>query len=502
MSFFEDTLLNMGRSVVGTLTSVASEEFGFDVGGLLGSLFGNGQTTGGETLANATSNIKSDWKGSNNESSLLTQQLGNLTTELNDIGNTVTSIQQIVTNIDYKIDNLEKILNEIQKEQYYQTWLMVDINVRENINTILAQYETYQGYVSSYQGVASVQVADFVNNLDTTIEEALMNIHSFLLPDGESKSLLHLWSRMLIPCIMDGLIDYRDACDRLTAYYQKILTTQFLGYTLLVEANMFNNNQMGAVKIWEQYNDQIKKQEGEFITYITSLIAAGAVPNWKYNRTGEGTPLIPFTVSAAALELDPTVQRIPINWYRLKSNDEKGPDQSYYKPSQTMEAAEKMLASYYFNDPSKRRIVVSVLWDEWLNINCALSSLQILLLGSSTGSTIEPNIETSQILNIAYGYPQVDMNLINNTWDAQTSNLKLSRYVFDGETSGGFIDDTYTVKIDNVPPPMITYVSRATPFAQAQILNKQFTLSSANPFGYMNFNAYAYAVNAQLMPNI
>src|ERR1043165_1955465 len=92
MSFFDDAISTIGRGLAQTAAQALTDETGVDVGGIMNTLFGNGQTSGGEKLSTIQQELTTDWKGSEQTLEVLSASIGQQGAQLIEMGNQISAI--------------------------------------------------------------------------------------------------------------------------------------------------------------------------------------------------------------------------------------------------------------------------------------------------------------------------------------------------------------------------------------------------------------------------
>ena len=110
MGFFDDAISSIGKSLATSATSYLTETTGYDVGGTMAFLFGNGQTTKGETLSALNGNITAEFTGNAVSLTLLQNDLNNQTVQIGLIGDQLTAMATAIQDINGEIKGLEALL--------------------------------------------------------------------------------------------------------------------------------------------------------------------------------------------------------------------------------------------------------------------------------------------------------------------------------------------------------------------------------------------------------
>ena len=493
MSFLEDGIRSIGKQLATTAVEKLSESTGIDVGGTLSYLFGNGQSEGGQNLAQLSDAINEKFAGEKEQLTLLQADMFQQSQALTALGGQITAIAGTLSLITGEIQNIENMLKKIGQEQLYQNWQAVDSQMTIFLDAIDTAYSTYGSYISGYKTTPTVEVAQLIQEiLDVNVgpKVGLATIHDFLMGNGQRRGALQLWSLMVTPLVQDGTLDYRLAVQQYFQYYQKLTYAQLQAANLVMEAYNYNGDPTNAKLAWDQYRLQILSQEDTFINWLVPLVYSGVQggifvpPGLKYLYTN-------FATVDAAMQLNPLVQYV-------RGDADAG--DSYYQPSQIFADAEQLLATLYVTNATDRRIVVHMLYSDGGGIPTLLSNLQLQLSPVNSAETVGPVSRTRLGSPFAFpaqalsGAPYPDGNFFEG------DGFYLNRYVFIDSVGGGGLTDGQFTMTDlngqNGLLPIETYMSgtqpgqRMVPFQLNSLVNYVMEVNTADPFDFMNFLAY------------
>jgi hypothetical protein len=478
MGFFDDAISTIGRGLAQTAVKAASDATGVDVGGTINFLFGNGQTEGGQALAQlqtavAGANLPPDQIDS--LQAALTQQGATIT----GIGTQLDAISQTLSTFQQDFAHIEALLSGIKQQGLYNTWESVDIQLKVYLAAISTAYTRYGNYTADALGGTPVEsglVTDLVTDiLDVNVgpEVGLTAISTFILGGGQTQGGLRLWSEMVTPLVLDQILDYRSAVQQYMEYYKKLAYAQLCATNLLMEAYNFNGDAPLATQAWQNYKAILASQEETFIQWLIPLIAAGAI---NYNSFPT------YTAVHAALQLDPSVQQLTTKGF------------PYYEPSPVFEAAEALLASLSLTSSEDRRVVVYIVYLGYAPISSLVSAAQ-LTLSTSSGA---PLSSSSNATFGPFSYGNIDSN--NQTTPDDNfplgSPFFVKRFVYAFSDGAPLADGGYTLtNLNGVNGliPMQTYLGTA-PFMSDVIVNYGLFVDPAEPFDFMNFMAYSLPV--------
>jgi hypothetical protein len=491
MGFFEDALSEMGQSLAQSASGYVQGVTGPVVGNMLATLFGGGQVTGGTNLAELQKAIL----GSNLASSyvsLLNGQMATQTAEIQNIGNRLTELSRAMSVIQDELKAMEEVLNEIAARQLFQSWQAVDIQLTIAITSINSDYSVLAGFASNYANTQGAQVASVMANLQTNGPLNGMNlINTLILGSGtQSKGVLQLWSEMVSPLVQAGLIDYREAVDRYTAYYKKLVGAQLLAANILVEVGNYfaiNGDHTGALNAWNAYKSCVLSQENEFIHWLVPLVYSGVMAYGCTNPGSGGGPGGPmFTYYDAAMQLHPGLQALP--------GDNGG--MGYYAPTQIFENAEAMLSTLSVTDANDRRIVVHMMFcDDKAGTFKSPIDANPLTLTQDNSASVSPTAVSKFAYN---GFPDFnpDGTPDRNFFTGPIMYLYRHVYSQDAAHPTALPDGLYQLtNLNGKLPEMFTYATvYNTPpkasFQEAKVLSYTLRMSPTNQFDFMNFNAY------------
>jgi hypothetical protein len=473
MGFFDDAISTIGRGLAETAANAIGEQTGVDLGGTVAYLFGGGQTAGGAALQNAEAKVAKSNLPPDAIATVVATLDGQRQT-LSDIGVQLTSVSQTLRSFTEDFAQIENELAKIQQQQLFQNWQTVDMTITPFATAITTSYQTYSSYLADFENTQPSDVSLLMTNIkDTNVGPAdgVTAINALILGQDQATGVLQLWSEMVTPLIQQGLLDYRDAVQQYTRYYQKLAYAQLCATNLLMEAYNFTVDPDHACEAWKNYKQAIASQETPFIQSLIPLVAASAtVVHNDYT----------FTAAHGALQLNPGVQLLPGNGTSV-----------FYEPSPVFEAAESFLANLAVTDPADRRIVVCMLYQGSF-IGTIVSPAQLTL--SAGGTTVSASSET--ILG-PYSYPAPDSPYLDYNFCTAGSSgtFFVKRFVFSGEA---LADGAYTLTNlngTNGLTPQDTYLSSASNEAAPAFMNDDITayglaISGAQPFDFMNFMAY------------
>jgi len=494
MSFFDDAISSMGRSLAATAVADLNASTGVDVGGTLGYLFGGGQQPGATDMSQLGPKVEKAFGDDPTTLKLLQADLGQQAQAIAGLGAQLTGIADSLSLITGEIANIQSLLQQIQQEQLFQDWQAVDIQMTNDISAINTAFLTYGQYLGTFQptppqiSTPLSEVQTLVSNiLDVNVgpKEGLANIHNFIMDSGQSKGVLQLWSAMVAPLVAGGLLDYRLAVQQYFQYYQKLAFAQLTATNLLMEAYNFAPDQTNAKKSWEQYKTQILAQEDTFITWLFPLVQAGVYGGLNPSSGGAN-----FTAYDASIQINPGAQMV---------KGDANPGGAFYAPSSIFAAAEQLLANLYVTSQSDRRIVVHMGYPNVTGMTSVLDHLNLTLTPDGTQQTI--NAVSSTRLGSPFsvqeppgvaGYP--DRNT-DSAWQLG-GGYYLKRYVFTDQSSGGLVDGSYTLTSLNGQDglvPMFTYLNQSpgAPFQQDSVVNYILQVNAAQQADFMNFEAYS-----------
>ena len=484
MSFFDDAITTLGQGLAQTAIQAATDETGYDVGGALNVLFGNGQTTGGQDITVLIGAVNNS-----NLSQPFVEQIQNSLTQQVDLlaalGTQLNALSQQISGLNSAIAGIQAMLQKIDKEILYTQWEIVDTDITNFLTSINVAYGQYSTYLAQGIGVnqQTGPVADLcaeILSANNGAGELSAAISQLLIDDDQRKGVLQLWTAMIVPLISDNLIDFREAADKYFTYYQRMAYAQLQATNLAMEAYNFQGSSDLAKNMWSSYRNQLIAHENCFITWLMPLIAAGVQRIEDPSNPHDSNSLL------AVLQLNPSA------WTGSAP---------YYQPSSLLQRAEQILADLYVTEPTDRRVVVHMLNDAgpWIENVVASAPVSISL---NNGEPVLPSRSYSMprytLQSGNPGDPIIDENFYSNAF-------YLRRYVFETlPTESGpvpILDGVYGLTNLNGRDglvPIETYTSFPTtvPFMDAGPLGYPMTVSSQSPFAFANFLAYygQYAV--------
>ena len=496
MSFLDDAISTIGSGLAETAADEIGSATGINVGGVLGTLFGSGQTEGGQNMATLISQLADNWSGSQQQLAMLTTGIQQQQAELLSIGHQLTAIATAVGQISGEIANIEQMLEKIDEQQLYSEWEDVDNQLVEYLAQIDAGFQTYGDYTGT-PGTSTTLVTNLANdilNTNTGPKVALNAISAFILDDSQQKGVLQLWSNMVVPLVQQGLLDYREAAAEYIDYYRKLAYAQLRATNLVMEAFNFDGNATLAAGFWNQYRGAILAQETTFITWLVPIVAAGSavtIVNENY--------VVTYSASHAATQLNPGIQRLQGN----------GQTEAYYSPSEIFRAAEELLANLYVTGAGDRRIVVHMLYQSGSPVGPLVGAVQLPLTTPQGGQQFMPT--ASARLGGPFAYPGTSTAWMDFNFDMGIipSTFYLKRFVYaqdaghptalpDGDyrivnlngTNGLIPLETYIVGDTNCPKPA---------FLDDTVLAYTLHVDGAQRFDFANFLAYNIPLSAPLM---
>ncbi len=508
MSFFDDAILTLGRGLAQTAVQEANDATGYDVGGTLNFLFGNGQTTGGQVINNLTNELQSSNFPSGtltpDEFSYLQSSLEQQNGMLTAIGNQLTSIQATINSIYIQNTQIQNLLQTILNEQVYMEWASLDNTLTHNyLNSINSSYSVYVQMVSEFSNFTPKEVFTYLNDLYTAFGGAnacVSGINLIIMGNGQNKSVLQLWSQMMCGFIQSGSLDYRDAIDQYMSYYKSLVFGQLRVTNLLMESCMFLNTdgKTPAADCFNAYQNALLSQEEIFIQFLIPLVHAGATYQVIPGRFSQ-------TTFGALQNLNPDYISLP----------NAG---AYYTPSQIFYNAEALLASLYCTGDSDRRIVVYMEYFGLQQYQNLLQNQQLVLKSTSSdnSTTIIPsNKQTLQFPNFFPFIPPIKLNPVNYkdfNWcssNGSINGISINRYIYSLNQEAlppiFMPDGSYSVTVPNTSPAMPLILSPANQlfnsldpnsvnanFMTPGASNYVLSINDTSNFDFMNFLAYNY----------
>jgi len=499
MSFFDDAISTVGRGLAQTAAGALTDATGVDVGGIMNTLFGNGQTSGGETLSTVQQELQAEWKGDQASLTLLSDGITAQSAQLTQMGNEIGAISTAIASLNAQLSSFAEMLANLAQSGLYQQWQEVDVEMTEYIVAIDTSYQTYGQYaadpnVGTPQAVPTGEVVQLMNdvlNMNNGPKVALNAISAFIMDDSQARGVLQLWSSMVSPLVAAGQLDYRDAVKQYINYYRKLAYAQLRATNLVMEAYNFNRDSTSAADAWVDYKKTVLSQETTFMTWLIPLIYSGINPQ---NATIGQYNAVPFIATHAILQLDPGVQRLG-----------SGPaGKNYIEPSAVLRSAEELLANLYVTDPDERRIVLLMAYSADAPIGPAVDQAALSLTPASGGDPVAATRRNR--LGAPYAWPghwttpsaipPSDYNMLMDT-------LYVTRFVFSAGKGSGLPDGDYTITNingENGLIPYETYLGQQPntepPFMNDDVLNYPLHVDGAKQFDFMNFMAYVVPVSA------
>jgi hypothetical protein len=489
MSFFDDAISTIGRGLAQTAAGALSDATGVDVGGVMNTLFGNNQTTGGQEIATIISDLPTDWTGDAAGLTVLQDSMTAQGAQLLDLGNQITSVATAVASLSNQLAGFQTLLQTIAQQGLYQSWQTIDQQMTVYISAVDTSYQAYAGYTDRYDATPASEVAQLmvdVLNMNNGPAVALNAISAFIKDDNQGEGILQLWSNMVSPLVAGGQLDYRAAVKQYLAYYRKLAVAQLRATNLVMEAHTFNRDGASAAAAWQSYKSTILSQETTFIQWLYPLIYSGV--------SGK---MVSWTTVHALMQLDPGVQSLGSGL----------PGDSYIEPSAVLRSAEELLANLYLTDPEDRRIVVHLAYQADAPVGPAVDPA-VLTLAASDGSIVSP--QKNDRLGAPYPWP----NQWNGGWTVPIADLNfffntlyVRRFVFFASaTAQGLADGDYNLTNlngQNGLVPMETYLSSQggpPPFMNDDVHLYGLHIDGVRQFDFMNFLAYVVPVPAPGYP--
>lgn len=499
MGFFDDAISSIGKSLAQSTVTYLNDQTGYDVGGTLSYLFGNGQENKGDTLAQVESDLQQDFSGSAAQLDLLTSGVANIQNELTDIGSQLNGLANAVQQLNAQYQQIENELNKIQQEQLYLSWQAQDNEIKTYTLRIQQAYVQYADYVALDASVKTV--GDFVTQvLDPNIgeAEAASAINGFMLTSGSNKGALQLWAEMVAPIIEGGQLDYRQAVDEYISYYSALVWSQLQATNLVIEAYHFNGEPDLAAQAWSEYLTTIRSQENEFISNLVAIVRSGFQGglNMIAGTTAPYFCWVPNSYAGmAAQQLHPDYLGFGVGpeggaYWTLTS--------AYCERSSIFLRAEALLANLALADPSSRRIVVHMVhFGGAFKTAIDAATITIQNTGSQQAQPIPPSQDPAlfgPFNSPTLGAPTWAGNPIDSMWvTSPTFYVKRLVYETSGEQSTAIADGVYQLSDLNGSgslQPMQTYDGPNQPFQSDSVLGYSIQVNAAQQFDFMNFSAY------------
>jgi hypothetical protein len=500
MSFFDDALGAMGQSLAQSASGYIQGVTGPVVGGMLGSLFGGGQASGGAEITQLQRDITAKFAGDKQDLDLLTGQMQAQSAQLASIGNELTGLSGAVSALTAEVEDMSALLEKIAQVQAYASWQAVDNQMINAITGIHTIYETYAVTAANFKTVPATEVLNLAAEaLDPNDGPAvsMAMINSYIAPTGRQEGALQLWSQMVAPLVASGLLDYRTAVEQYTAYYKKLVSAQLLAASVLVEGHNYYDDKLASTP-WADYQTMVLSQEDEFIHWLMPLVysgveAYGAVTGAPGDARGPE-----FTWYEAAMQLHPGLQAMPGD----------GGGQGYYATTSIFADAEAMLASLVITEPGDRRIVVHMTFsdDQQGTFKVPIDAATITIeppkdfdaARTGPGGPVAPT-HTARFSYTPFPAPfnplgTPDENFFNGNY------LYLYRHVYAqvaGSTPAGTLPDGpyQLTDLNGELMAVATYASvdeglGTAHFQETKVLDYTLTVSPTSRFDFMNFGAY------------
>jgi len=468
MSFFDSAISSLGQGLEATAIQAASNETGVNVGGLIGVLYGGNQKAGGQNLAQVASDIARLLPAGADQTAVL-NVLNQQNRTLASMGNQLAAVSQSLQTITSDLRDIEAQLQQIAEKQAYMAWEIVDTSLAECLNTIGTAYATYGSYMADYKKTPPADIQELVTDILSLDPDApaagIALINSYILGDGERQGVLQLWSAMVVPAILAGTLDYRDAVQQYESYYQTLTYAQLCATNLLMEGQSFRGGLDQVADAWKSYKQYLVSQEDPFITWLIPLVAAG-----------QGFPYS-FTGAHGAIQLNPGVQQL-------------AGGSSYYEPSTVFGRAEELLASLAVTHPAARRVVVHMLYVTEFGIDTMLNGVDLTLSSTPGGATIV----AASSGTLGAPFPTVANSGADRNF-AHSGAFFVKRFVYGGDASlpdGGYaITDVNGM---NGLVPVGTYAGgfgTGAPFLGKGVVAHTLSVNGSRTFDFMNFMAYS-----------
>jgi hypothetical protein len=498
MSFFDDALDAMGQSLAQSASGYVQGVTGPVVGGMLGSLFGGSQASGGADIAQLQANIDAKFAGEQQDLDLLNGQMQAQSAQLTNIGNQLTALSGAVSALTRDVEGMAALLQKIAQLEAYGNWQAVDDEMTDAITQIHTIYNTYAVTAANYKTVAAAEVTNLAEealNPNDGPADSMAKINVYVVSSGRREGALQLWSEMVAPLVATGVLDYRNAVDQYTAYYKKLVSAQLLAANVLVEGHNYYDDKLAA-DTWKQYKAMVAGQEDEFIRWLVPLVYSGV----EAGAVGSsGNPEGPqFTWYEAAMQLHPGLQAMP--------GDSGG--EGYYAPTSIFRDAEALLAGLSVTDPADRRIVVHMVFsdDQQGTFKNPIDAVPITIQAPTNtqaaeigqGGAVAPT-HTGKFAYNPFPVPfdprgTPDENFYNGEY------LYLYRQVYSQDAcnlqEGALPDAAYQLTdLNGTLPAVTTYASfdeglGKVSFQETKVLDYTLTVSPTSQFDFMNFGAY------------
>jgi hypothetical protein len=492
MGFFDGAISSIGESLERSVTNYAEGQIDVAVGGTMGYLFGNGQVTGGAILNGLPDALKNAF-GSGGALDTLLSNVAQQQQAIAAIGSQLQAVSSAIARISGEIANVEALLKVIQQEQLYISWAERNDHIKVYVNVIDTSYAQYASYMNHAIGKPTEEIENLATNIispTTGVGAAANGISSFMLSGGnQDKGALQLWSEMVVPLVVAGLIDYREAVAEYMDYYSKLAYSQLQATNLLIEAYHFRKDSDEAQSRWQAYKDLLLRQEDEFIRFLVPLVYA-AIPGGRFMSPVIDPPRSyeNFTFFEAAMQLHPGGQAV-------RGDTDRG--SGYYAASSVFMEAEKLLANLYVTEPERRRIVVHLIYMDGQDgaISSRVNGVQSTLDQEQKRITAKHSAQLGPYpITIEMNEDQVpDVNMSSSSYTG--SSFHVNRLVFTTSDDGKPLDDgAYTVSNLNATLQPIESYGGKVPFQEAKVLGHQLRVSAAAPFDFMNFGGYMFSL--------
>jgi hypothetical protein len=323
MSLFTDGLKFVGTNVAkGALSWVGGEVAGW----ILGDIFGT--------------------NGPSNQDVL--DAIDALGKELTGIEATLESLEE---QLNTSFDEIQQALIKINQEALYIAWQNVNNQIVVYMNQINTQYSTFVEYASAAQSTSKDEVQALVQQIQDTntgAKVSLNGINAFVVGGGQQKGVLELWREMIAPLVGQNVMSFGDASEGLIRYYSSIVYAQMRAANLILESYNQQNNNAVSQQEYEAYRTHMAAQEVPFMQALEEL-TCDAMQNggcWLLQPNGNGNTL-------AHCEYVDVVQAM---WAG-------GGYMAHYQPTPWRKEAEELLAAAQAMQPSERRMVVCMIFD-------------------------------------------------------------------------------------------------------------------------------------------
>jgi hypothetical protein len=294
---------------------------------------------------------------------------------------------------------------------------------------------------------------------------SLNGINSFVSGDGEAKGVLELWREMVTPLIAAGQMTFAQASTSYMNYYMSILHAQMRAINLIVESyNQQNSNNLSKQE-YQNYRSLLVNQEAPFLRALEELT---------YDTLQPG---VSYTSTSATLEYFGLVQGLFAS----------GAWVATYAPTPWRLAAEEMLAAAQAMQPSDRRIVVWMTYDDYFGLHPTqdFSQVQIpIVLQSDSAAAASTPIQPDSTTTLISGPPQYKL-----TFNVPGNQHLVRRNVF---TTAITADGFYQLSdMNNAYPPQAGSNQTMNYFMDPETyLSYYMRVDAQQQFDFMDFAVY------------